>query len=64
VLAAAITEAGLAITADEVWEEFEAMRLADVQARVEERLGRPLGESWLPAFEAGIAGSCRPRLVS
>jgi HAD superfamily hydrolase (TIGR01509 family) len=52
VLAAAITEAGLAITADEVWEEFEAMRLADVQARVEERLGRPLGESWLPAFEA------------
>jgi HAD superfamily hydrolase (TIGR01509 family) len=52
VLAAAITEAGLAITADEVWEEFEAMRLTDVKTRVEARLGRPLGESWLPAFEA------------
>lgn len=52
VLATAITEAGLPITADEVSEEFEAMRLADVQARVEERLGRPLGESWLPDFEA------------
>jgi HAD superfamily hydrolase (TIGR01509 family) len=52
VLAAAISEAGLAISADEVWEEFEAMRLADVQVRVEERLGRSLGDSWLPAFEA------------
>ena len=52
VLAAAITEAGLAIDADEVWEQFEAMRLADVQARVEERLGRSLGEEWLPEFEA------------
>lgn len=52
VLAAAISEAGLTIDADEVWEEFEAMRLSDVQARVEERLGRALGESWLPDFEA------------
>ncbi len=52
VLARSITEAGLAISADEVGEEFEAMRLADVQARVEERIGRRLGKSWLPDFEA------------
>jgi len=28
------------------------MRLADIQVRVEERLGRPLGEAWLPELEA------------
>jgi HAD superfamily hydrolase (TIGR01509 family) len=52
VLAAAISEAGLSIEPDEVGREFEAMRLADIQARIEERLGRPLGASWLVAFEA------------
>jgi len=51
VLAAAISEAGLAIEPDEVEREFEAMRLADIQARVEERLGRPLGAGWLVDFE-------------
>lgn len=51
ILAAAITEAGLTMTADEVREEFEAMRLADIQARVEERLGRPLDGAWLGEFE-------------
>lgn len=51
VLAAAISEAGLAIEPDEVELEFEAMRLADIQARVEERLGRPLGGGWLGDFE-------------
>ncbi len=52
VLAASITNAGLPISADEVGEEFEAMRLADIQSRVEERIGRRLGESWLSDFEA------------
>ena len=52
VLAAAISEAGLEIDAEEVGHEFEAMRLADIQTRVEERIGRRLGESWLPDFEA------------
>jgi HAD superfamily hydrolase (TIGR01509 family) len=51
VLAAAISEAGLAIGPGEVEREFEAMRLADIQARVEERLGRPLGAGWLGDFE-------------
>jgi HAD superfamily hydrolase (TIGR01509 family) len=51
VLAAAISEAGLAIEPDEVGREFEAMRLADIQARVEERVGRPLGAGWLGDFE-------------
>jgi HAD superfamily hydrolase (TIGR01509 family) len=51
VLAAAISEAGLAIHPDEVERQFEAMRLADIQARVEERLGRPLGASWIGDFE-------------
>lgn len=62
VLAAAISEAGLAIEAGEIWEEFEAMRLADVQARVEERLGRALGESWLPDFEARRAAAFKEGL--
>jgi HAD superfamily hydrolase (TIGR01509 family) len=51
VLAAAIAEVGLAMEPDEVEREFEAMRLADIQARVEERLGRPLGAGWLGDFE-------------
>jgi hypothetical protein len=52
VLAEAISEAGLSIEADEVGREFEGMRLVDIQARVEEELDRPLGESWLREFEA------------
>jgi HAD superfamily hydrolase (TIGR01509 family) len=51
VLAAAITAAGLAIGASEVGHHFEAMRLADIQAQVEEAVGRPLGEQWLLDFE-------------
>jgi HAD superfamily hydrolase (TIGR01509 family) len=51
VLAAAITTAGLAIDASEVGHRFEAMRLADIQAQVEEAVGRPLGEQWLVDFE-------------
>jgi HAD superfamily hydrolase (TIGR01509 family) len=51
VLAEAITEAGQAIDADEVSRQFEAMRLTDIQARVEERIGRQLGEQWLLDFE-------------
>jgi HAD superfamily hydrolase (TIGR01509 family) len=51
VLAEAITEAGLPIDADEVSRRFEAMRLADIQAQVEEAVGRPLGAQWLLDFE-------------
>jgi len=51
VLAAAISAAGLAIDAEEVHREFEAMRLADIQAQVEARLGRPLEDGWLGDFE-------------
>src|SRR6185503_19558505 len=51
VLAEAITAAGLPIDADEVARRFEAMRLADIQAQVEESVGRPLAAQWLLDFE-------------
>lgn len=52
VLAEAISEAGLPIQPDAVGREFEGMRLADIKVRVEQRLGRPLGETWIHDFEA------------
>jgi HAD superfamily hydrolase (TIGR01509 family) len=51
VLASAISEAGLSITAAEVGESFEAMRLADIAAAVERQLGKPLPEDWIASFE-------------
>jgi HAD superfamily hydrolase (TIGR01509 family) len=52
VLARAITEAGLPMQAEEVGNLFEGMRLADIQAEVEERLGSRLPKDWLDSFEA------------
>ena len=57
VLAEAISETGWPMESDEVGREFEAMRLTDVQKRVEERHGRPLEDSWLLDFEARRAAA-------
>lgn len=52
VLAAAISAVGLPISADQVAHSFEGMRLADIQAAVEARLGKTLPAGWLADFEA------------
>lgn len=57
VLARAITEGGLPMQAKEVAEVFEGMRLADIQAEVEKRLGGPLRRGWLADFEAERAAA-------
>jgi HAD superfamily hydrolase (TIGR01509 family) len=62
VLAGAITEAGLPITAGEVSESFTAMRLDDIAAAVEKRLGRRLPEDWIEAFEERRAAEFRKGL--
>jgi HAD superfamily hydrolase (TIGR01509 family) len=51
VLAEAITDAGLVMSADEVAEVFEGMQLGDIAARVASRLGRKLPDGWVGAFE-------------
>ncbi|MGN6258307.1 MAG: HAD family hydrolase [Solirubrobacterales bacterium] len=57
VLAKAITETGLPMQAVEVADLFEGMRLADIQAEVEKRLGRRLPPQWLADFEAERAAA-------
>lgn len=51
ILAAAVSEAGLAMDVEQVSEAFEGMLLADIVIEVERRLGRRLPEGWLAAFE-------------
>ena len=51
VMARAITEAGLRMTPEEVAAAFQGMRLRDMQAEVERRLGRTLPDTWLETFE-------------
>lgn len=51
VLADAIADAGLPITAEEVSRSFTAMQLTEIAAAVEERLGRGLPDDWIEAFE-------------
>ncbi len=51
VMAAAITEAGLPMTAEEVTAAFEGMRLDDIAAVVGKRLGIELPAGWVAAFE-------------
>jgi HAD superfamily hydrolase (TIGR01509 family) len=52
VMADAISEAGLPIGAAEVAETFAGMRLDDILAAVEKRLGKALPADWLASFEA------------
>lgn len=59
ILAAAISEAGHAISAEEVAEAFEGMLLDDIAAAVEERLGKGLPEGWVVAFEERRAAEFR-----
>lgn len=51
ILANAIREAGLSMSAEEVASTFEGMRLDDIAIEVERRLGKRLGEGWIAAFE-------------
>jgi HAD superfamily hydrolase (TIGR01509 family) len=57
VLTKAITEAGVPMGAQEVAETFEGMRLVDIQAEVEKRLGSRLPPRWLADFEAERAAA-------
>jgi HAD superfamily hydrolase (TIGR01509 family) len=59
VLAEAIREAGVAMSVEEVTEVFAGMRLDDIAAGVEERLGKRLPEGWVVAFEERRAGEFR-----
>lgn len=51
VMAHAITEAGLPMNGEEVAAAFEGMRLDDIAAGVERRLGEKLPADWLATFE-------------
>jgi HAD superfamily hydrolase (TIGR01509 family) len=51
VMAGAIAEAGLPMTAEEVTGSFAGMRLDEIAAAVEKRLGESLPEGWIEAFE-------------
>lgn len=51
VLAEAITDAGLVMSAEEVAEAFEGMQLDDIAAEVASRLGKKLPVTWVEAFE-------------
>lgn len=62
VLAGAIAEAGLPITAEAVTESFAGMRLDEIAAAVEKRLGRSLPEDWIATFEERRAGEFRKGL--
>jgi HAD superfamily hydrolase (TIGR01509 family) len=57
VLAAAISAVGLPMSAEQVVESFEGMRLADIQSGVEAQLGRKLPAGWLAGFEADRAAA-------
>jgi|SRR5215218_807382 len=51
VMAETISETGLPMSTEEITEVFEGMRLNDIAAAVEERLGKRLPEGWVVAFE-------------
>ncbi|MFN8217263.1 MAG: HAD family phosphatase [Solirubrobacterales bacterium] len=59
VLAEAIGEVGLAMSTEEVTEGFAGMRLDDIAARVEARIGERLPDDWVAAFEARRAAEFR-----
>lgn len=52
VLAAMLTEHGLATTLGQARREYQGLLLADVQARAETKLGRALPCGWLARYEA------------
>lgn len=62
VLAATIAEAGLPIATEEATEAFAGMRLDEIAAAVEKRLGHSLPDSWIADFEARRADEFRKGL--
>lgn len=63
VLAAAISAVGLPMSAEQVADAFEGMRLADIQLGVEAKLGRKLPAGWLARFEADRAAAFKKDLA-
>jgi len=63
-LAEAITRAGLPSDSRQVAEAFEGLRLGDIQAAVERRLGRALPAQWLGDFEAERAAAFERELAA
>lgn len=59
VMASAISEAGLAMSTEEVAQAFEGMRLDDIASEVEKRHGAKLPEGWVVAFEERRAAEFR-----
>lgn len=59
VMTDAISETGLKMNIEEVTEAFEGMRLDDIAAALEERLGKRLPEGWVVAFEERRAAEFR-----
>lgn len=57
VLACAVSDASLPMSAEEAPRISEGMTLRDIQAEVERRLGRGLPASWLPRFEEDRAAA-------
>lgn len=51
VLAAMLVREGLSISPEQTRAEYQGLRLADVLARVEQRLGRRLPDDWLACFQ-------------
>jgi len=62
VLAAMLSERGLPTTLAQARREFQGMLLADVLARAEARLGRPLPDGWLARYEVERAEAFRREL--
>jgi HAD superfamily hydrolase (TIGR01509 family) len=59
VMADAIGEVGLPMSTEEVTDAFEGMRLGDIAAEVERRLGKELPARWVEAFEERRAAEFR-----
>lgn len=62
VLAEILSAAGLPTTAAQARRDFEGLLLADVAARAERRLGRPLPAGWMDRFERQRATTFRREL--
>ena len=63
VLAEALTAAGLPTSQPEARREYQGLLLADIAARAEARLGRPLPDDWGERFEADRAEAFRSELT-
>ena len=62
VLAEMLSDEGLPTTLAQARRDFQGLLLAEVAARVEAKLGRPLPAGWLEAYESRRAGAFRREL--